>query len=282
MSRQPSSAPRAVSLDRVSFEYEGGFKALKDVSLTAGKGEFIAIVGANGSGKTTLAKHLNGLLRPSAGAVTVGGLNTAEVSVATLARRVGYVFQNPDHQLFCTTVEEEVLFGLVNMGHPREAALEKARAAMELLGITPIKDKPPFTLSLGDRRKVTIASVLAADPEIIVLDEPTIGLDHSDSKRLMSVLRELNRTGRTVILVSHDMRLVAEHVDRAVLMAGGRIVLDACIEDAFSDLELLRKAKILAPPITQIAHRLVDAGVSKATFTPSQLVEQVANLRGEV
>ena len=281
MSRQSSSAALAVSLDRVSFEYEGGFQALKDVSLTAGKGEFVAIVGANGSGKTTLAKHLNGLLRPSAGVVTVDGLNTTEVSVATLARKVGYVFQNPDHQLFCTTVEDEVLFGLLNMGHSRESALVKARAAMELLDVTPIKDKPPFTLSLGDRRKVTIASVLAGEPEIIVLDEPTIGLDHSDSKRLMSALRELNSTGRTVILVSHDMRLVAEHVDRAVLMAGGRIVLDACMEDAFSDLELLRTAKILAPPITQVAHRLVDAGISKATFTPSQLVEQVANLRGE-
>lgn len=269
-----------VSVDDVSFSYEGGFKALVEASLAVGRGEYVAIVGGNGSGKTTLAKHMNGLLHPTTGVVSVCGMRTDETSVATLARKVGYVFQNPDHQLFCTSVEEEVRFGLDNIGVSKAEATAKAEAAMERLKITALRDKPPFTLSLGDRRKVTIASVLAADPEILVLDEPTTGLDLHDSDHLMSTLRALNDSGRTIVLISHDMRLVAEHVERTVVMAGGRIALDSEIGLAFSDLELLRKAKLVAPPITQVAHRLSHLGISPATFTPSQLVDQIEALRG--
>jgi energy-coupling factor transporter ATP-binding protein EcfA2 len=277
---RPTTAERAISMDEISFSYEGGFEALKKVSLAVRRGEYVAVVGGNGSGKTTLAKHMNGLLHPSSGRVTVCGMDTAKTSVASLARKVGYVFQNPDHQLFCTSVEDEVLFGLENIGLPKPEATRKARAAMEEMGVAHLRDKPPFTLSLGDRRKVTIASVLVTEPEIVVLDEPTTGLDHNDSERLMSRLRELNRGGRTLILISHDMRLVAEHVDRAVVMAGGRIVLDGDIGAAFSDPDILRAAKLVAPPITQVAHRLVSLGVSPATFTPSQLVDQIEALRG--
>ena len=269
-----------ISLDDVSFSYEGGFKALTGATLAIGKGEYVAIVGGNGSGKTTLAKHMNGLLQPTKGAVTVFGMRTDKTSVATLARKVGYVFQNPDHQLFCTSVEEEVRFGLDNIGIPRPEATAKAEAAMERLKITNLRDKPPFTLSLGDRRKVTIASVLAADPEVLVLDEPTTGLDLHDSDQLMSTLRDLNDNGRTIVLISHDMRLVAEHVERTVVMAGGSIALDSGVSRTFSDLELLRKAKLVAPPITQVAHRLSHLGVSPATFTPPHLVDQVDALRG--
>lgn len=269
-----------VTVDGVSFSYEGGFEALVGVSMRVRRGEYVAIAGGNGSGKTTLAKHINGLLHPSVGRVTTCGMRTDETSVANLARKVGYVFQNPDHQLFCTTVEEEVRFGLENMDFEESESAPKAQAAMELVDIVALRDRPPFTLSLGDRRKVTIASVLAAEPEILVLDEPTTGLDHHDSEHLMSTLRALNRSGRTIVLISHDMRLVAEHVDRAVLMAAGRILVDADVGAVFSDLELLREAKLVAPPITQVAHRLAPLGVSPSTFTPSQLVQQIEVLRG--
>jgi len=261
-----------ISFRNLSFTYEGGVQALNGVSLDIRPGELLAIVGGNGSGKTTLAKHMIGLLSPSSGEVRVQGRRTSESSVATLACIVGYVFQNPDHQLFCTSVEEEVRFGPENLGLPSSEVSRRTDAALEMMGLEDIRGDPPFSLSLGDRRKVTIASVLSTDPEVLVFDEPTTGLDFEESEQLMGLIGRLNDQGKTIVLITHEMRLVAEHVERVIMMSEGAVVQDSSVTEAFSNLALLRKCELLAPPITELAHRLEGLGIPAGMFTPEQLV----------
>jgi cobalt transport protein ATP-binding subunit len=263
---------RILSLGNVKFTYEGGVDALMEVSLEVRRGEYIALVGGNGSGKTTLAKHLNGLLRPTSGRIWVGGRDSADLTVAALARTVGYAFQNPDHQLFCTSVEDEVRFGPHNLGRPDDEVRRLSETAMEVMGIADIRAKPPLTLSLGQRRRVSIAAVLAMDPAVLVLDEPTTGLDHGEARELMEILSGLNRDGKTVILITHDMRLVAEHATRVVIMSGGQIVLDSDVRGAFDDLGLLRDAQLIPPPISILAHRLEGRGVPADILTADEMV----------
>ncbi len=271
-----------ISLQDVSFSYEGGIEALKRVSLRVAKGEKVAVVGGNGSGKTTLAKHLNGLLKPSSGKVLIGGQDSSRTSVATLARTVGYVFQNPDYQLFCTSVEEEVRFGPHSMGLGRDDESALVERSMKLMGIGHLREQSPISLSLGDRRKVAIASVLATSPEVFVLDEPTTGLDTVESAQLMATLDVLRSEGMTVVLITHEMRLVAQHMDRVIAMSEGSVAFDTEVEEAFSDSDRLRRCKLLAPPITVLAQRLRAQGaLSKGAATPLQLVEQVVRVRGE-
>ena len=271
-----------ISLQDVRFSYEGGIEALKGVSLSVARGENVAVVGGNGSGKTTLAKHLNGLLKPSSGTVLVGGEDSSRTSVATLARTVGYVFQNPDYQLFCTSVEEEVRFGPKNMGFGRDDESALAERALKLMDISHLREQSPVSLSLGDRRKVAIASVLATSPRVLLLDEPTTGLDSVESTQLMATLDVLRSEGMTIVLITHDMRLVAQHMDRVVVMSEGVVALDTGVEEAFSDPDRLRRCKLLAPPITVLAQRLQAQGIlPKGAATPLQLVEQVARVRGE-
>ena len=271
---------RVVTVDRVSHVYDGGIRALDEVSLDISQGEYVGIVGGNGSGKTTLAKHMNGLLHPTTGRVLVDGHATTDSSVAFLAGMVGYVFQNPDHQLFCTTVDEEVRFGPTNMGHVEDEVVRRADRAMSLMGIGHLRDETPLSLSLGDRRKVTIASVVATRPRVLLLDEPTTGLDSAEVAQLMTLLRRLNDEGMSIVLISHEMRLVAEHVDRIVVLSRGRKVLDSVAHDAFGDLDLLRESKLLPPSVTVLAHRLQDLGVSRRVFTPEQMADELRRLGG--
>jgi len=261
-----------ISFRNLSFTYEGRIRALNGISLDIRLGELLAIVGGNGSGKTTLAKHMIGLLSPSSGEALVRGRRTAESSVAGLARIVGYVFQNPDHQLFCTSVEDEVRFGPENMGLPSDEVSRRTNAALEMMGLEAVRDQPPFSLSLGDRRKVTIASVLSTDPEVLVFDEPTTGLDFEESEQLMGLIGRLNGQGKTIVLITHEMRLVAERVKRVIMMSGGAVVKDSSVAEAFSDPALLRRCELLAPPVTELAHRLGVRGIPKGVFTPEQLV----------
>lgn len=260
-----------VLLKNVKFEYESGVVALKGVSLAIDRGEYVAVVGGNGSGKTTLAKHMNGLLRPTSGEVVIMGSSAADRTISEIARVVGYVFQNPDHQLFCATVTEEVAFGPANMGLPSQEVSARVDSALKTLGILDVKDRSPFSLTLGLRRKVSIASVLAMGPQVLVLDEPTTGLDSREARELMVCIRRLNDDGTTIVLITHDMKLVAEHTNRVVVMSEGRVLLDSNTRGAFSDMELLRQSKLLPPPVTKLAHRLSSLGVSKDVFTAEEM-----------
>lgn len=266
------TAERILSLDNVSYTYEGGVEALTDVTLEVRKGEYIALVGGNGSGKTTLAKHMNGLLRPTSGRLLIRGVDTVGLSVAELARTVGYAFQNPDHQLFCTSVEDEVQFGPRNLGRSPSEVTRLSQAAMDVMDVASLRTLPPLTLSLGERRRVSIAAVLAMDPGVLVLDEPTTGLDHGEATELMEILSGLNRDGKTIILITHDMRLVAEHATRVVVMSRGTVVLDSDVRGTFDDLDLLRDAQLLPPPVSILAHRLEGRGVPADILTSDEMI----------
>jgi len=268
------------AMRNVDFSYDDGTEALHSVTLDVWRGEHIALVGGNGSGKTTIAKLLNGLLRPSRGHVLVKGNDAAKESVAALSRTVGYAFQNPDHQLFCSTVAEEVLFGPKNLGFADAKAVEKADRALSLMSIGHLKDKAPLSLSLGDRRRVSVASVIAMDPEVLVLDEPSTGLDAGEAAELMRALDGLNQEGKTIILITHEMRLVAEHSERVLVMAHGHVVLDCRTRVAFSEPEALHESGLIPPAAIQLAHRLSDFGVSPEVLTVDELAEEVAKVWG--
>jgi len=271
---------RIVSLHDVKFTYDGGVEALRGVNLHIRNGEFVAIVGGNGSGKTTLAKHMNGLLRPTSGEVMVSGKPAAGLSVADLSRVVGYAFQNPDHQLFCTTVEAEVSYGPRNLGYHGPELSRRVEYAIEAMGLGGFSELPPLSLNLGQRRRVSIAAVISMDPRVLILDEPTTGLDAGEIRVLMESIGELNRKGRAIILITHEMKVVAEHANRVVVMADGRTVLDSDARGVFADLEVLAKARLVPPPISLLAHRLASSGISRDIMTPEEFVFDMMRARG--
>jgi len=250
-----------IEIKDISFTYPTGVEALKDVSLTIGDGEFVAIMGQNGAGKTTLVKHFNGLLKPAKGEVLVDGVSTRDVSVAKLARKVGFVFQNPDHQLFSETVEEEIAFALRNFGFDEATIEKRVTWALNLLDLTEYRKTSPFMLSGGERKRVALASVLAWDPTVVILDEPTIGQDHRQKENLRQFIVQLNGQGKTVVVVTHDVEFVAECNPRVVLMTGGQTVADGEAKKILTDTTLTLAASIVPPQITQIFLGLTDLGL---------------------
>jgi len=250
-----------IKVKDVYFTYPNGVEALRGVSLTIHDGEFIAIMGQNGAGKTTLVKHFNGLLKPTRGDIIVDGVNTREMSVAKLARKVGFVFQNPDHQLFCENVEDEIAFALRNFGFEESAIKKRVTWALNLLGVTQYRQTSPFMLSGGERKRVALASVLAWDPRVVILDEPTIGQDHQQKEKLRQFIVQLNAQKKTVIVVTHDVEFVAECNPRVMLMTGGKIVADGGAEEILTNPKIVARASIVPPQITQIFLGLSDLGL---------------------
>jgi energy-coupling factor transport system ATP-binding protein len=261
----------------VHYFYASGVEALQGVSLTVKKGEFVAIMGQNGAGKTTLVKHFNGLLKPTKGTVRVGGVETTKTSVATLARNVGFVFQNPDHQLFSETVEEEIAFALKNFGFSPEVIEKRITWAVNLLGLSQYLKTSPFMLSGGERKRVALASVLAWDPQILILDEPTIGQDHQQKENLRQFILQLQTQGKTVVIVTHDVEFVAECNPRVVLMREGRIVADGEGKEILTNPQVLEQSSIVLPQIAQVFTKLEGSGLPKNVidiFEAKQLLLQ--------
>jgi energy-coupling factor transport system ATP-binding protein len=281
----PNASPSAVtekviSIKGMKFTYDGGVQAIRDIDLDIRYGEYLALVGGNGSGKTTLAKNINGLLRPTSGSVVVAGRPTNEQKVAALARIVGYAFQNPDHQLFCSSVEDEIRFGPMNLGYSEQDVHDKVEKAIEAMSLEQLRKLPPLSLRLGERRRVSIASVIAMDPDVLILDEPTTGLDAEESAELMRRLKRLNDDGKTIMLITHDMKLVAEHAKRVVVISEGRVLLDSDPRGAFSDLEILRQSNLVPPAVTQLAHRLSAFDIPRDVISPEELVFHLLKARG--
>ncbi|MBY8997680.1 MAG: ABC transporter ATP-binding protein [Candidatus Thorarchaeota archaeon] len=245
-----------IFLENVHFAYDGLYTALRGVSLQIDEGELIAIVGSNGAGKTTLVKHLNGLLRPDLGRVILDGVDTKHNSVAELAREIGLVMQNPDHQLFLDSVEREVLFGLENLGYSKVEAKERCERTLNNLGLEGLSERSPFTLSGGERKRVALASVLATEPRVLSLDEPTIGQDARQKENLAKMLGELNKKGKAVIVVTHDIEFVIENFPRTVAMADGRIVADGPTNSVLSNNEVLERCSLTRPQLTEAARCL--------------------------
>lgn len=249
-----------IKVENVYFTYPNGVEALKGVSLEISDGEFVAIMGQNGAGKTTLVKHFNGLLKPTRGRVLVDGVDTREASVATLARKVGFVFQNPDHQLFSETVEDEIAFALKNFGFDEKTIEERIKWALNLLDLTRYRKASPFMLSGGEKKRVALASVLAWNPKILVLDEPTIGQDRNQKEKLRQFIVQMKQQERTIVIVTHDIEFVVECKPRVVLMADGRIVADGPAREVLTDPDAIAKTSLLLPEITQVFLNLNDLG----------------------
>ena len=249
-----------ILVEGVSFKYPSGVEALKGVSLTVKDGEFIAIMGQNGAGKTTLVKHFNGLLKPSSGTIRVDGVETTKTTIASLSKTVGFVFQNPDHQLFSETVEQEIAFALKNFGF-EEAVVEKQITwALNLLSLEQYRKTSPFMLSGGERKRVALASVLAWDPQILILDEPTIGQDHEQKEKLRQFILQLQTQGKTVVIVTHDVEFVAECNPRVILMKEGKTVADGEGKEILTNTAALVESSIVLPQVAQIFKKLEPLG----------------------
>lgn len=244
----------------LSYTYPLGIEALRNISLEIAAGENLALIGQNGAGKTTLVKHFNGLLTPSSGKVLVGDWDTRNYSAAQLARRVGYVFQNPDDQLFQATVRAEVMFGPRNLGWGIEKIQEKVQQALETARVSELAGRHPYDLSPAERKRVALASVLAMDTPVVVLDEPTTGQDHTGIDLVGNVVEQLKRAGKTVIAITHDVDFAAENFDNAAIMAGGRLLMVGACREVLSAVDMLAESFVEPPQLMRLAIKLGMAG----------------------
>jgi len=232
-----------------------GNLALDNINLTVREGEFLAIIGQNGSGKTTLAKHFNGLLKPTQGNVHVYGQDTRKTRLFELSKITGYVFQNPDHQIFAETIGDEVAFGPRNLGMSEQEIKESAQEALASVGFQGREEEDPFLLTKGERQLVAVASVLATRPKVILMDEPTTGLDYTEQLGIMNLLKRLNEEGHTVIIISHTMWVVSHYAHRGVVMNRGRIVMDGSIREIFAKENELTSLYLRPPQIVRLTNR---------------------------
>lgn len=265
-----------IAFDNVSFAYAGAAPALHGVSFSVARGEVVALIGANGAGKTTASKMINGLLRPTGGSVSVLGADVAPRATSALARQVGYLFQNPDRQICQHTVDREVRFGMEVLGLARDEIAGRAAALCALFDLDP--GASPFSLSGGERQRVALASILAVRPEILVLDEPTTGLDARETQRVMEHIMALNAGGTTVIMVTHDMDAVAAYASRAIVLAGGRLIGDGTADEVLHDPGVLARASLVPPQMHQLVARLAARFPAMATITgPAELAAAVVD-----
>jgi len=261
----PQSSKPLVEAENVSFSYSGP-RVLDSIDLRVEAGDFLAIVGQNGSGKTTLAKQIVGLLHPAAGRMMLSGKDRAQMRPAETAREVAYVFQNPDHQIFAATVEEEVAFGPRNFGLGDEEIKRRCEEVLLAVGLQDERQSDPFLLSKGERQRLAVASVLVLKPRMLILDEPTTGLDHREQLRMMALVRDLNRSGIAIVIITHTPWLVAEYARRVVLMRKGAKIFDGSVREFFIHDELLRSSSFRPPEITELSRRFGTLALSVDEF----------------
>jgi len=265
----------------LSHVYPEGFTAIKGINLKVKEGEVVAILGQNGSGKTTLVKHFNGLLKPTNGTVSIRGNDTAKQTVFNLSSHAGYVFQNPNHQLFATSVLAELEFGPKNQGLANDEIEARVEEATDFFELNTIINEHPLRLSFPLRKIVAMASIYAMQPSIFILDEPTTAQDHGGSEKVRKFLRKLQDDGKTVILVTHDMPLVAEVADRVIAMWSSEIISAANPREFFLDLNTLDKTKLQQPQATALSHRLqkrvLNEGITLTVQETIKAFEKVVN-----
>jgi energy-coupling factor transport system ATP-binding protein len=260
-----------------SFRYPTGVLALDRVSLAIGSGEAVALIGENGAGKTTLAKLLNGLLRPTMGSVLVDERDTREHTPAQLSRFVGFVFQNPDDQLFARTVREEVAFGPRNQRLPDAEVQARVESALDDVELRAAADRHPYDLTSPERKLVALAAALAMQTPALILDEPTIGQDARGVERLGGLVDRLHAEGRTLVTITHDLDFCLEHFERVVVLAGGRILADGLGTDVLRQVDLLHQAQVEPPELVQLA---LGLGWDTMVRTPEGFAEALAVERG--
>ncbi len=243
--------------DHVSYAYPGAVQTVKDINFEIHDGEIVSMIGTNGAGKTTIARLSNGLLIPDEGHVYVDDADTRETKTSTIAKKVGFLFQNPDRQICQNTVREEIEFGLRTLKFPEEVIKPKTDEMLETFELE--GDWFPFTRSRGERQRIALASVLVCDPEFVILDEPTTGLDYRECIRIMDYITEMNKkTGLTVLMVSHDMELVQDYAQRVIVLNDGKIVADGPVNYIMKDMSILGQAHVLPAQIPQLALRFGD------------------------
>jgi energy-coupling factor transport system ATP-binding protein len=266
-----------IRLDHVSYEYPGGFLAVDDLSMEIGKGESIAIVGQNGAGKTTTVKMFNGLLRPIKGNVIIGDMNSKDYTIAQMSRVVGYVFQNPDDQIFHSTIYDEVAFGSKVL-QKTEAETEKlVDYALDITNLTPFKNENPFNLPFSMRKFISIAAIIAMDTQVMIFDEPTAGQDLSGNLRLASILEHLYQEGKTLVTISHDMEFVVKNFKRVIVMANKKIVTSGAPSEIFWDFAALEQAMLKQPYVSRLC-RLLNLGEGIVTMEETvQAILKLAN-----
>ena len=245
-----------IEIKDLYFTYPTGVEALRGISLGIEAGEQVAIVGQNGAGKTTLVKHLNGLLQPTRGKVVIGDWDTTKHSVAKLASRVGYVFQNPDEQLFSKNVGTEVAFGPKNLGFDPERVEALVHDALSLTQLSDQTETNPYDLSATWRKMVALASIISMDTEIVIFDEPTTGQDAVNVARIASVIAELRKRGKTVVTITHDIDFCAENFERVIAMSQGKILLDGKANEILGQEDILAITYVDPPQLTRLGKRL--------------------------
>lgn len=245
-----------IEIKDLHHTYPSGVEALKGISITIKTGEQVAIIGQNGAGKTTLVKHLNGLLRPTSGTVLVNGWDTNKYQVAKLASRVGYVFQNPDEQLFTNNVYQEVSFGPKNLGYAAEKVDALVDDALKLTKLDKEKETNPYDLSPTWRKMVALASIIAMDTPIMILDEPTTGQDAANIARMIDVIAALRERGKTVITITHDVDFCAENFIRVIALFNGKVLLDGPANKVLGQEEILAETYVDPPQLTRLGMRL--------------------------
>lgn len=273
-----------IRLDGVSFGYNAGSPdphlALRDINLQIWPGDYVVIVGHNGSGKSTLAKLLNALLQPTVGDVWVEEMNTRnQRQIPAIRSTVGMVFQVPDNQIVATVVEEDVAFGPENLGVPRAEIRLRVDAALDAVGLTEKRQRPPHLLSAGEKQRVAIAGVIAMQPKVMVLDEATAYLDPQGRSQVLDVIRQLNRSGMTVVAITHFMHEAVEG-NRVLVMENSRIALEGTPRDVFGQVERLRELQLDVPQPTDLAYRLHQrwSGFPEGLLTVPEVVEETVKL----
>ena len=278
---QPSNTatggdPGIVSVRNVTFVYpRGSVVALDDVTLDVPKGQVVGIVGQNGSGKTTLTKLMNGLLRPTSGTVVVQGMNTADNSVQVMAAHIGYVFQNPNHQLFAPTVKDELAFGPRNIGVPEAEIPDRVAEAVEFFSLQDVLMLHPYRISFPLRKLVGIASIFTMRPGVFILDEPTTGQDHRTTGVINRLIRRLGERGDMVICVSHDMPLVADVAERLIVMWNTKVIADGTPREVFADAPVMAQTHLAPPQITQLSLQIPSRAGRPAVLSVNELADEL-------
>ncbi|WIY82531.1 ATP-binding cassette domain-containing protein [Propionimicrobium sp. PCR01-08-3] len=265
-----------ISVDRLGFRYPDGTQALEGISLEIRPQEMVGLIGTNGSGKTTLSKCLNGILKATSGKVVVDQITVdANLRSSKLISSIGYVFQNPDHQLFNNKIYDEIAYAPKNLKLSADEVDRRVREAAQIAGISEdLFDEHPFFQTKGIRQRIAIASILSLRPKVIIVDEPTTGQDYRQSREVMEFLRDLNANGHTIIVITHDMDIVAEYTDRVIAMTHGKIILDGPTRDVLSATDVIAEADLLPPLVTRLGQRLPGARFSGRALFPDELVAE--------
>ena len=273
-----------IEFENVSASYDGELPILRDVSFRIPDGDFVAFVGTNGAGKSTTMRLVDGLLKPSSGQVLIDGVPTTQLRTSQLAAKVGFLFQNPDRQICCSTVREELLFGFRAQGRDDAEAEAKVDAMIERFGLD--GDAEPFLLNRGTRQLLALASIIVMEPPVVVLDEPTTGLDFRECAKVMDVIAELNARGTTVVMVCHDMEVVADYAKRVIAMTAGQVVADGETFAVLRDRDVLARTHLLPPQMVDVSLRLVEEGAVVASspvalaMTLDEMTDALASAAG--